>query len=240
MDEKIDESMLARDALARRIAGEVVMSDVPAKVIKKWRCLFGMMQKDIAYRMGVAPSVASDYESGRRSSPGIKVVRSYISTMLDIDEARGGNIIRTFTRTDSAGSVSKVILGIREFPGGVGLADFCGRIEAAPVTKVDNTKQVFGYTIIDSVRAVSELSSADLVKLYGLTTQRALIFTKVSTGRTPMVAIKLTNLRPGMVVLHGPASVDDVAKNIAEVEGIPLAVCRLRNEDEIVKRLREV
>ena len=40
----------------------------------------------------------------------------------------------------------------------------------------------------------------DLVKAYGMTTDRALIFTNVSSGRSPMVAIKVTNLKPSLVV----------------------------------------
>ena len=55
-----------------------------------------------------------------------------------------------------------------------------------------------------------------------------------------MVAIKLTNLHPALVVLHGLDVVDGVAKRIAEVEGIPLAVSRMSSAEEIIKCLKEL
>ena len=99
-------------------------------------------------------------------------------------------------------------------------------------------RKIYGYTIIDSIKAISDLSFNQMIKLYGTTTQRAMIFTKVSTGKTPMVAIKLTNLNPGLVVLHGLSSVYDVAKNIAEAEGIPLVLCKLERPEDIVEALK--
>ena len=117
---------------------------------------------------------------------------------------------------------------------------FARHINAVPVVKNGMDKPIYGYTIIDSHKAITELSFNDLVKLYGITSQRALIFTRVSTGKTPMVAIKLTNLHPALVVLHGLDVVDDVAKRIAEVEGIPLAVSRMASPEDIIKKLKEL
>jgi len=93
---------------------------------------------------------------------------------------------------------------------------------------------------VDSLKAITELSFSELVKLYGMTTQRALIFTKVGSGKTPMVAIKLTNLHPALVIFHGPETIDDVAKRIAEVENIPLAVSRVESPEKIVERLKDL
>jgi len=51
-----------------------------------------------------------------------------------------------------------------------------------------------------------------------------MIFTRVSTGRSPLVAIRVTSLKPGAIVLHGLKGndVDSVARKIAEVENIHL------------------
>jgi len=59
-------------------------------------------------------------------------------------------------------------------------------------------------------------------------------------GRTPMVAIKVTNIKPALVVLHGLMSVDEIAKRIAEAENIPLAVCMLEKAEDINRMLRGV
>lgn len=241
MDIATDEFSLARNKLAKDIIGEIVLSDNSENVIKKWRSIFKISQKRLANELGITPSVVSDYESGRRKSPGIKVIKKYIGALLKIDVDRGGYIIRSFAKTDQQQPIiSNAILDIKEFSVGISANDFCKFINASPLVKTNLDQTVYGYTVIDSLKAITELSFTELVKLYGITTQRALIFTQVSTGRTPMVAIKLTNLRPTLVVLHGLDVVDDIAKRIAEVEGIPLAVSRMDSVDKIMGKLREI
>ena len=238
MPQPNDETLLARERLAKDIVGEIVLSEQPEEALKKWRAIFHISQKQLAAALGITSSVISDYESGRRQSPGIKVVKRYITALLDLDAGNGAAVTKSFSKTVPTALLGEAVLDIREFTIGVPLSTLCDRINAQLLTK--GTGTVYGYTVIDSLKAITELSAAELVKLYGLTTQRALIFTKVSTGRTPMVAIKLTNLRPGLVVLHGLQSVDEVACRIAEAERIPLAVCRLERPEDIVSALRKL
>ena len=79
----------------------------------------------------------------------------------------------------------------------------------------------------------------DFVRLYGLTTERALIFTRVNLGRSPMIAIKVTQPKPSVVVMHGlnPKAVDKLAIKIADIEKIPLIISTLESEEELVSRL---
>jgi len=67
-----------------------------------------------------------------------------------------------------------------------------------------------------------------------------MIFTKVSTGKSPMVAIRVTNLKPGAVVLHGirKEDVETAAVKMAEVDRIPL-VATTMELDQIVQLLRK-
>ena len=240
MNNVTDEFSLARNRLARDIIGEIVLSDNSDKVIKKWRSIFKISQKRLAGELGITSSVVSDYESGRRKSPGIKMIKKYVDALLLIDAKRGGNVIRSFAKSMQSPPLSNAIIDIREFGYGMNMSSFCRHLNASFVKKVDSDREIYGYTLIDSLRAITELSFTELIKLYGTTTQRALIFTKVSTGKTPMVAIKLTNLHPALVILHGLDVVDDVAVRIAEVENIPLAVCRLESVDRITERLGEI
>ena len=241
MDKLTDEFSLAKQKLSKDIVGEIVLSENSERVIKKWRNIFKISQKALANELEITPSVISDYESGRRRSPGIKMVGKYVNALLKIDEGRGGNVIRSFSKTNQNQTViSNAIMDIKEFSSAVSAQAFARHINAVPVVKNGMDKPVYGYTIIDSHRAITELSFNELIKLYGITSQRALVFTKVSTGKTPMVAIKLTNLHPALVVLHGLDVVDDVAKRIAEVEGIPLAVSRMASADDIVERLKDI
>jgi len=233
-----DEASLSRERLAKDIVGEIILSDSPEGVIKKWRNIFHISQKSLANELRITPSVVSDYESGRRKSPGIRVIKKYVNALLDIDMRSGATVIRGFAKNVPSPLLSDAIIDIKEFSSGVGIEEFCKMIGATLLTKNTRGQQLYGYTIIDSVKAITEFSAQEMIKLYGMTTQRSLIFTKVSTGRTPMVAIKLTNLHPTLVVLHGLTVVDDIAKRIAEVENIPLALSLFENVDDIVKGLK--
>lgn len=239
----VDETSLAKEKLAKDIIGEIVLSESPEKILKKWRTIFDFSQKKLAGYLGITSSVISDYESGRRKSPGVNVIKKYVNALLELDERRGGKVLKSFSQSFfQTPEISEAIIDIREFSSGVDINTFCKVIMADMLTKnVDRVeRKIYGYTVIDSVKAISELSFNQLINLYGSTTQRALLFTGVSTGRTPMVAIKLTNLQPGLVVLHGIERVDEVAKNIAEAENIPLALCRLESIEKVVSRLRKL
>jgi putative transcriptional regulator len=241
MNRLTDEFSLAKQKLAKDIVGEIVMAENSEKVIKKWRDIFKISQKSLANELEITPSVISDYESGRRRSPGIKMVRRYVTALLKIDEDAGGNVIRSFSKTNNDEPViSNAIMDIKEFGAAVSIQEFLRRVNATPVVRNGMDKPIYGYTVIDSHRAITELSFNELVKLYGITSQRALIFTKVSTGKTPMVAIKLTNIHPALVILHGLDVVDEVAKRIAEFEGIPLAISRMAKPEDILEGLKNM
>ena len=231
---------LKRELILKRICGEIVLSNDPGKTIRKWRNIFKIPQRKLADEMGVTSSVISDYESGRRKNPGIKIINNIVEAMLRIDEKRGGEIIKEFLNLPSDPVLSEAIMDIKEMGKGISIRDFCKLIGAEIVVGKDmSDKNIYGYTVIDSIKAIVELSPRELVKLYGITTERALIFTKTTTGRSPMVAIKVTSLKPGLVVFHGPNKIDDLAQRIGAAEHIPLAICRLE-VNEMLKRLREI
>ncbi len=236
----VDEIHLAKERLAKDIIGEIVLSENPDKILKKWRSIFNFSQKKVAGYLDMTSSVISDYESGRRKSPGTRVVKKYVNALLNLDIKRGGDVIKSFTQSARSTMISKAIIDIKEFSSGVDIKEFSKRAGCNILTKKMRgmERKIYGYTVIDSVRAISELSFSQLINLYGATTQRALIFTNISTGRTPMVAIKLTNLQPGMVILHGIDKVDQVAVNIAGAENIPLALSRFESVDDILRNLR--
>ncbi len=232
---------ILKQRLKKKISGEIVLSDDPGKTIKKWRSIFEISQRKLADRIGVMPSVISDYELGRRSSPGIKMIEKIVTGLVDVDEERGSKIIKKFSEFRPGDIVSDTILDIKEFSKGVKIGDFVDKCGGELVAKKDmRNKEIYGYSIIDSLKAIVELSPSELVRLYGLTTERALIFTKVRTGRSPMVAIKVTNLKPGLVVLHGNmVEADKLAGRIAEAEDVPLAISNSPDIDDIRNKLME-
>jgi len=102
-----------------------------------------------------------------------------------------------------------------------------------------DSMQLFGYTEIDSLRVILELQPADYPKLFGATTERAFIFKQVSTGRSPMVVIRVAPIKPKLVVLHDITNVDKLAVRLAQVEKIPLITTKL-DIKEIRERLAKV
>ncbi len=237
----MNEKKLMKENLVKKICGEIVMSQKPGFVIKKWRKIFKISQKEVADEMGVTPSVISDYESNRRSSPGIKIISNMINALIKISEKKGAEFLKEFYTLSGENSILSSILDIKEFKLPSTIKEFCDKINCIIITRedlVDN--QIYGYSLVDSTKAIIELSPMELVKIYGFTTNRALIFSNVTTGRSSMVAIKVTNLKPSLVVLHGSERVDDVAKRIAEIEGIVLAITKTKNLNELKGVLKRV
>ncbi|AEA48035.1 helix-turn-helix domain-containing protein [Archaeoglobus veneficus] len=226
----------AAKALADKISGEVVFAENPGKTLKKWRLIFEVSQKELAAKLNVSPSVISDYEGDRRKSPGIAFVRKIIEALLDIDRERGYRTVSKY-RDLIDGFQIDVILDMKEYDEPVISSKFRDIIDGEDVTNYE--KLVNGHTIVDSLKAIVSLNSYDFYRLYGFTTERALIFTKVSTGRSPMVAVRVANLKPAVVVLHSlkASQVDKIAAKIADIEKIHLIATEMPVED-MVKALR--
>lgn len=234
----VEEDTLTKEIVAKRIAGEIVLSSDAGKTIQKWRNIFKIPQRVLSEQMGVMPSVISDYENSRRKSPGIKVVKKIVDAMIMLDEKAGGKIIKDFSHMPSDNILSDAVLDLKEFSAPVLIKDFCKAIGAEVMTKEDPQGHIYGYTVIDSMKAIMELPPTELVKLYGLTSERALIFTGANRGRSSMVALKVTNLRPSLVILQGASSVDELAKRIAEIERIPLAISKGIDPKALIESLK--
>jgi putative transcriptional regulator len=227
----------ARGLLAEKIAGEITLSQSPGDTLRKWRRNFGITQTDLSNHLGISPSVISDYESGRRKSPGIMIVSKIIDALLRVDESRGCNVLRAYENMwgDILGLDS--ICSVCEYQDPLPLVEIARKLEAQVIYgRTDIT--IWGYTVIDSMKAIVEMLPDQFQKIYGRSTARALIFTGVRSGKSPMVAVRVSNLKPGAVVLQGlmPADVDPVAVRIAEVENIPLLTTHF-SIDEITSAL---
>jgi len=230
-----------RVRLAEKMAGEITLSQSHGETIKKWRKSFEVSQIDLANAIGVSPSVISDYESGRRKSPGATIISKIVEAMLDIDEKTGSHKIRAYECMLSYAN-SNVIWDIHEYRSPVPLSKFARLIEAELISG-NMERSINGYTIIDSINAIFQMSSNEFYRLYGWSTERALIFCNVSTGRSPMVALRVSTLKPAAVVLHGleASKIDPVARKIAELETFPLMASQMDIDTmiSILKGLKE-
>jgi predicted transcriptional regulator len=71
------------------IAGSVVLSESPPQQLKFWRKKFGIKQADLARKMDITPSVLSDYENGRRPSPGVNFIKRYLLALYELAKTNG-------------------------------------------------------------------------------------------------------------------------------------------------------
>ncbi|HMK15572.1 MAG TPA: helix-turn-helix domain-containing protein [Methanomicrobiales archaeon] len=224
--------------LAEKMAGEITLSDSPGKALKKWRMAFEIPAAALADEMGMSPSVISDYESGRRRSPGTVVVGRIVDTILSIDEKNGGKFIEKFARILENRIDADIIFDIHEYASPVPLEAFARAIGATVIQGVTD-REIYGYTVIHSLNAILGLSSSEFGRLYGWSTERALIFAGVSNGKSPMVAIRVTPFKPRCVVFQGitPEEIHPLVPRLAERDRITLMATPM-DVKGIVKALR--
>jgi putative transcriptional regulator len=228
-----------RHQLAEKMAGEITLSDTPGQALKKWRMSFDIPANVLAERLGVSPSVISDYEGGRRKSPGTAVVGKIVDAILSVDEESGGKNIQKFASIIGSGVEDDVIYDIHDYANPVPLESF-SRAIGGSLLHGALEQPIFGYTVINSLNAILNLSSNEFNRLYGWSTERALIFANVSLGKSPMVAIRVTPFKPRCVVLQGITrdQVDPLVPLLAERDRITV-LCTTMPVEQIISTLRE-
>lgn len=219
------------------MAGEITLSNQPGPTLRKWRETFTFSQSELASRLEINPSVISDYESGRRKSPGIATIKRMVEAMVDMDEERGGHVMARF---HSLINPTEGILDIVEYRRNVPAMEFVEAIEGRALVLADiEEKKVQGYTLIDAVQAISSLNANDYVRVYGWSSERALVFSGIKYGRSPMIAVRVHPMKPSIMVYHKPEDVDKLAYRLAEFEQIPLITTDLPLET-LQERMRSL
>jgi putative transcriptional regulator len=208
------------ERLKLKIAGEISLSENPGATMKKWREIFGITQAELGRYLKIGASTISDYEGDRRKSPGIGVIKRFVEALVAIDIKTGGTTVRRFEEDEPKENYFEV----REFSSSISGTEFAKLIDGKAIANGSMLpeKRVYGYTLMDSIKVILDLPYDDFRKLYGSAGERAFIFTKVSTGRSPMVVIRVTPMKPSVVVLHGLNNVDRLGIKIAQKERIPV------------------
>ncbi|MCK5240168.1 MAG: helix-turn-helix domain-containing protein [Candidatus Thorarchaeota archaeon] len=236
----------ALQRLAEAMAGEICLAeDDPGAIMKRWRERFQISQKNLAKHLEVSPSVISDYESGRRKSPRVETIKRFVEGLIEMDAASGGRIAMALEKLVTPEIASDAILDSREFGVPIPARLLVDKLDCKVLThKSLLDRDIYGYTALDSVKAIVTLTPQQLLRLYGGTTQRAAILTNVSTGRSPMVAIKASQIgtsvavKPAAVILQGVKELDPLAVKIADSIHLPLCVSEIKTTEELVRVLR--
>ncbi len=229
------------DSLEERIAGEIAMAESAGSVMKKWRELFGVSQIELAKYLKISASTISDYEGNRRASPGVGIIKRFVKALITLDEQRGSEVIRNLQKFSATKEEQGSFYSIKDFSTPISGVDFARIIDAkiAANPGLLDTIKLFGYTLLDSLKVILEISPGEYPKLFGTTTERAFVFDKVSTGRSPMVVIRVAPIKPKLVVIQNLDQVDKLAIKIAQIEKIPLLTTKLSTE-EIRVRLNNI
>ncbi len=232
--------------LAEAMAGEICLSENdPGSIMRRWRERFHISQKNLAKHLNVSPSVISDYESGRRKSPRVETIKRFVEGLIEMDAVDGGRVAMALEKLITPEIASDAILDSREFgvpiPGRL-LVDHLDCKILTHGNLLD--RDIYGYTALDSIKAIVSLTPQQLLRLYGGTTQRGAILTNVSTGKSPMVAIKASQIgtsvaiKPALVILQGVKKLDSVAVQIADSMHIPLCVSEIESAEELIREIR--
>ncbi|MEM0329099.1 MAG: helix-turn-helix domain-containing protein [Nitrososphaerota archaeon] len=232
---------VSREELMRRIAGEIILSESPGRIMKKWRNLFELTQAEVARLMGISPSVLSDYENERRKSPGTSFVRKFVQALMKADELRGGQQIRKYAIFYR--NLSAAVIDLDEFESPKTIREVISAVRGevlAGESLLDSP--IYGYTVIDSLKAIKSLDAYDFLYLFGRNPMRAFIFASVTRGRSPMVAARLYPIKPRLIIIHGPRreQVDGLAIELAKLENICFALSTLPTVKEILDGLKSL
>lgn len=226
------------DIVAKRIAGDIVWSKNTGATLRKWRETFQVSQGELAKVMGVSQSVIADYERNRRQ-PGSEFLKNFIRALIEIDSRRDYKIIKELA---SAFNLSfPFIEDMRDFSRPVSIDEVIRAVDGIiPVGNVDPFIRLYGYLITDSIKTITALSGIEYYQLLALSLGRVFVFTKVTSGRSPMVAIKLAPIKPKVIVLHRPINIDPLALRLADVEGINLIISTKRTEEDLIEGLKSL
>ena len=215
------------------MAGEIVVSEKPGETLRKWREIFQLSQKELATLLEVNPSVVCDFEKGRRASPGIGTVRKLVEAMVDYDSSHGGKVVNTMSGRQN----NEAIVDIREFTSGITIKQIIESIEGEVLAGSEEVveRPIYGYTMVDSLKAITSFNAFG--EMYGWSNERAVFFSGVHYGRSPMIAVRAHPVKPRMVVYIKPKSVDPLAPKLADMEKVVLTKTNL-GEKEIIEKLR--
>ncbi|MDG7035652.1 MAG: helix-turn-helix domain-containing protein [Nitrososphaerota archaeon] len=199
------------------IAGRLIFDERPSGLIKQLREELGISQKTMATAIGIAASVLSDYENGRRRTPGAKFIKKYVNTIMELKKTYHSKDSTAEEPEGLKGAIIKMEDFDKPIPAGK-LADALKMQVACGNDKLDSP--IYGYTILDSIKTIISLNGNEFYRIFGKSSERALIFTQVGLGRSPMVAIRVSPLKPRMVVIFGALKPEPLAVNLAKIENI--------------------
>ena len=224
-----------KEALATRIAGEITISRDPGATMRRWRRTLSVTQRELSERMGLSPSVISDYESGRRGNPGVNFVRRFVEALMDVGGEEAERLIAEWAGLPAY--LGDVVLDVKAFPKPVSLRRLVRTLSGEVLTG-DPSIRVWGYIIVECEGAIRRLTLPDLPRIFG-EAGRVVVFAGVTPKLSPVIALNFAPLKPRVVVYQGskPSSLEvEIARN----SGVTLVHSGVNEAEELVGKLRRI
>ena len=154
--------------------------------------------------------------------------------MVEYDKAQGGKIVSSMFAKNN----NNAVYDIREFNTGTAISKLIKDIDGEILSGNEDIleRPIYGYTIVDSLKAITTFNVFG--DLYGWSNERAIFFSGVHYGRSPMIAIRAHPVKPRVVIYIKPKTIDKLATKLAEMERIVLVKTEL-DEEEIVTVLKK-
>ncbi len=228
--------------IKKLIYGDILVSEAISDSLRKWRNIFNISQVELARWMGIASSVISEYENERKISPGTRFLKKFVDSLIEIDLKKGGKTLYLLLNSIEEYFEDKhAILMVKDYFEPFNADKLIEYVDGEILAGGEHLKNtyLYGFTVIDSLEAILSLSGESFYKIFGRSTERALIFTNVSTGRSPMVAIRVYPFKPRMVIIHKPEKVDSLSIKIAMKEHVIYVLSRLNTSEFLLKKLEE-
>ncbi len=216
-----------------KILGDICINDDYGVVMRKWRNLFNVSQAELAEKLDIQPSVISDYESGRRNSPGIVFIRKYVLALINIGKNKNKKIL---DKLSGYPFDKKNNLIVKKFDKKIKAEDFISNIDARIVIKSEEfhiKKCIFFYNnITDTFASMSTKELLSLMK----GRDSVLIFSNVKSGRFPFIVLRLLSgankiSLPKFVIFQGTDSVSKMVLRMAHKSNICLALTKESKEN---------
>jgi len=222
-------------ATLERLAGHIALHSNPSSVLRQLRLRLHLSLTEMARLMRISPSMVCDYEKGRRQ-PGLGYVKRYVEAIsVKLSELQRGATLEGLEFTER---LNEAIMAIGDYQNSITVQRALEALGAQPLTRYEPQAPLYGYTVLDSLKAIRALSGFEFLYIFGSNAERVLVFTRVGLGRSPMVAVRISPLKPRLVVVHGPLKVDPLALELAERDGVALALAEKPEVKELVAGLQ--
>jgi putative transcriptional regulator len=213
------------ETLKQNIAGELIFATDLSSTLKKWRNIFEISQKRLAYAMQIKPTTLSDYENGRRPNPSINFIKKFVSKLIELDLKHKGHIVKSLLHNEE-----ELPFITREFKHILKAKD----LSVFALESINHKRlreNLYGITIIDTY----DIRNLDIKKyplLFGKTNKRIFYFTQTKNIVIIEFLLKLlkyiTNQQP-LAIFIEKIDAEDLKVNV------PLYKTALNKEEMLAK-----